>query len=193
MEVFRPTRDGGVTARLDAGEAGLLRTLIGQIMDLIAGARPEPVLHVDGTDDVSEADLADIAAMLALDAPETAPDDPVLARLLPDGYRDDPKAASEFRRYTEQSVRDAKQASARTMLDTLPQRGGKIRLTGDEARAWLRAINDVRLAFGTRLGVTEDFERQLGELGPEDPKMPAFEVYGWLGAVQDSLVEALAR
>ncbi len=36
---------------------------------------------------------------------DTIPEDPVLARLLPDAYRDDPEAAGEFRRYTEPALR----------------------------------------------------------------------------------------
>jgi hypothetical protein len=67
-----------------------------------------------------------------------------------------------------------------------------VRLTGDQARDWLRALNDVRLMFGVRLEVTEDFEEQMAELDPEDPRVAAFEVYAWLGAVQDSLVRAIA-
>jgi hypothetical protein len=47
--------------------------------------------------------------------------------------------------------------------------------------------------FGVRLEVTEDFEEQLAALDPKDPRAAAFEVYGWLGAVQESLVRALAR
>jgi hypothetical protein len=57
----------------------------------------------------------------------------------------------------------------------------------------MRALNDVRLAFGVRLEVTEEFEDQLAALDPEDPKVAAFEVYGWLGAVQESLVRAMGR
>jgi len=117
----------------------------------------------------------------------------VLARLLPDAYQDDPEAAGEFRKYTESSLREAKKYFAQTLLDTLPPKGGRVRLTGDQARDWLRALNDVRLMFGVRLEVTEDFEEQLAALNPEDPKVAAFEVYGWLGAVQESLVQALAR
>jgi hypothetical protein len=51
----------------------------------------------------------------------------------------------------------------------------------------------VRLAFGVRLEVTEEFEDQLAALDAEDPKVAAFEVYGWLGAVQESLVRAMGR
>ena len=123
--------------------------------------------------------------------PET-PQDPVLARLLPDAYQDDPEAAGEFRKYTESSLREAKKYFAQVMLDTLPEHGGRIRLTGEQARDWMRALNDVRVMFGVRLEVSEDFDEQLAALDPEDPAVPVFEVYGWLGAVQESLVQALA-
>ncbi len=68
-----------------------------------------------------------------------------------------------------------------------------MKLTADQARDWMRALNDVRLMFGVRLEVTEDFEEQLAALDPQDPRLAAFEVYGWLGAVQESLVRAIAR
>jgi hypothetical protein len=119
------------------------------------------------------------------------PEDPVLARLLPDGYRDDPEAAGEFRRYTEPALRSVKHQAAQEMLDTLPESGGRIQLTQDQSLSWLKALNDVRLALGVRLGVTEEFEEQWGQLKPDDPQWSAFEVYAWLGAVQESLVQAM--
>ncbi len=183
MEIFRSTRDGGATARIDAAEAVLLRDLISQVMGMIAGALP-PRPKRESAEDA----LADI---FDLDVSVEIPEDPVLARLLPDAYPDDPDAAKEFRRYTESSLRDTKRESAQILLDTLPVRGGKIKLSGEQARAWLRALNDVRLTFGTRLNVTEDYEDQIAGLNPEDPAAAAFEVYGWLGAVQSSLVQAL--
>jgi hypothetical protein len=126
-------------------------------------------------------------------APPEAPDDPVLARLLPDAYQDDPESAGEFRKYTESSLREAKKYFAQTLLETIPAKGGRVKLNADQARDWLRALNDVRLMFGVRLEVTEDFEDQLTSLDPKDPRLAAFEVYGWLGAVQESLVRAIAR
>src|ERR1700683_472542 len=139
-------------------------------------------------------EIAALEALLHEPAPGTAqgiPQDPVLARLLPDGYRDDPEAAGEFRKYTEPALRDAKQQAAQQMLDSLPDGGGRVQLTADQAQAWLKALNDVRLALGIRLDVSEDFEDQWGRLTPEDPQWTAFEVYAWLGAVQESLVQAL--
>jgi hypothetical protein len=188
--MFRSTRDGGVTVRLSGGEATLLRTLVVPVMELLNDPeRPSPPAEPAG----------DIFA--ELEKQFSRPDepdpelsmDPVVARLLPDAYRDDPEKAVEFRKYTESSLREAKKYFAQTLLETLPPQGGKVRLTGDQARDWLRALNDIRLMFGVRLEVTEDFEEQLAALDPKDPRAAAFEVYGWLGAVQESLVRALAR
>jgi hypothetical protein len=184
MEPFRSTRGGGARAYLAPTEASLLRSLVGQVITLVAPDGPRP----GQPDDL----LAWDAELTQQDQPQT-PDDPVLARLLPDGYRDDPDAAGEFRKYTESSLREAKKYFAQTLLETLPPKGGRVKLSADQARDWLRTLNDVRLMFGVRLEVTEDFEEQLTSLDPKDPRVAAFEVYGWLGAVQESLVRAIAR
>jgi hypothetical protein len=197
MKMFRHTKDGGVSVWLSAGEATLLRTLVVPVLDLLGDTGTGQAGDAAADDlDRLLAEAAEAAA--AAEAGEDAeapriPDDPVLARLLPDAYRDDPDAAGEFRKYTESSLREAKKYFAQTLLDTLPASGGRVRLTGDQARDWMRALNDVRLMFGVRLEVTEDFEEQFAGLAPEDPRIAAFEVYGWLGAVQESLVRALAR
>jgi hypothetical protein len=186
MEPFRPTRGGGVRAALAPAEASLLRSLVGQVIALVApDGPPVPRDQADGMP------LDWDALDAQLEQPET-PEDPVLARLLPDGYRGDPDAAKEFRKYTESGLRSAKQQAAQEMLDTLPEAGGKIQLTHDQAHAWMKALNDVRLALGVRLGVTEEFEEQWGRLRADDPQWAAYEVYAWLGAVQESLVQALA-
>ena len=203
MEMFRPMKGGGASVWLSADEATLLRTLVVPVMDLLndpdrpapsagqaqtAGQAPsEPSESADLFDDLEKMFSETAAA-----SPE-APADPVLARLLPDAYQDDPEAAGEFRKYTESSLREAKKYFAQTMLETLPPKGGRVKLTADQARDWLRALNDVRLMFGVRLEVTEDFEEQLASLDPTDPRVAAFEVYGWLGAVQESLVRAITR
>ena len=190
MEPFRSVRGGGARVSLAAAEASLLRSLVGQVMSLVepddlegSGPSPEP-----GED----AELAALEAMVHGPGADKPPEDPVLARLLPDGYRDDPEAAGEFRRYTEPALRSAKHQAAQEMLDTLPEAGGKVQLTHDQAHAWLKALNDVRLALGVRLDVTEEFEEQWGRLPADDPQWAAYEVYAWLGAVQESLVQALA-
>jgi hypothetical protein len=207
MDAFRRTSGRGVRARFDAPEAVLLRSLIELVVDLLtepdadppsapgapASSGVPPGLAGEtldpGTPGVPSP--AELEAMFGSGRPTQTPQDPALARLLPDAYRDDPDAAGEFRRFTEESLRNAKQESARIVLDTLPADGGPVKLSGEQAQSWLRALNDVRLALGVRLGVTEEFEEQWQELDPVDPRWAAFEVYAWLGAVQESLVQAL--
>jgi len=211
--MFRPTKGGGVSVWLSAGEATLLRTLVVPVLDLLNDPdRPAPppsdtVLTDAGPADAKPSgpvpsdagepadlfdDLEKMFNATSAPAPER-PADPVLARLLPDAYNDDPEAAGEFRKYTESSLREAKKYFAQTLLETLPPAGGRVKLTADQARDWLRALNDVRLMFGVRLEVTEEFEEQLAGLDPKDPRLAAFEVYGWLGAVQESLVRAITH
>ena len=196
--MFRPMKGGGASVWLSAGEATLLRTLVVPVMELLndparPAPPPAPARSEPGQDE--SADLFDDLEKMFNEttaAPPEAPADPVLARLLPDAYQDDPEAAGEFRKYTESSLREAKKYFAQTLLETLPPKGGRVKLSAEQARDWLRALNDVRLMFGVRLEVTEDFEEQLTSLDPEDPRVAAFRVYGWLGEVQESLVRAIA-
>jgi hypothetical protein len=198
MGGFRAAGDGA-TARFAAAQAAIIRDLIGQVIALIdagepdepaAGAPGESTGWEDGPDD--PADLEAMTGLTESSVPAGAPDDPVLARLLPDAYRDDQEASGEFRRYTEKSLRSGKAAAARTVLATLPPRGGRIRLSEPEAQAWLRALNDVRLALGTRLEVTDDFEEQVADMKPDDPRSAAVGIYQWLAFLQETLVQALS-
>jgi hypothetical protein len=189
MAGFRAA-SGGVTARFAAAQAGIIRNLVSQVAELIAGDSPA------GPDAEPQAGLLDgsaaaLDAQLGLSDNTELPDDPALARLLPDAYRDDPEAAAEFRRYTEESLRSGKVAAARTVLDTLPPRGGKIRLSQADGQAWLRALNDVRLALSVRLGVTEEFDEEVAHMRHDDPRYAYVWVYQWLAYLQESLVDAL--
>jgi hypothetical protein len=133
----------------------------------------------------------DLAAILGENGPATPPEDPVLARLFPDAYGDDPEAAGDFRRYTELDLRSGKVAAARTVLETLPGDGGRVRLSVGDAEAWLRSLNDVRLALGVVLGITEDYEHEFGGPDPEDPRGAYLHVYDFLTYLQETLVRAL--
>jgi hypothetical protein len=188
---------GRVSARFTAAQAVILRNLVSQVAELMgAGADPGaagPAPASQGPAGPGEPGLSldELAAAIGASGPTSPPADPVLARLLPDGYRDDPEAAGEFRRYTEQGLRSGKVAAAQTVLDTLPAGGGHVRLGPEDAQAWLRALNDVRLAIGTVLGITEDYEEEMEAASWADPRSAYLEVYHWLGYLQDSLVRAL--
>lgn len=202
MGGFRAT-SGGATARFGRAQAAILRDLVGQVTELITGETPgeggaadqppgEPGSGPAGWPEDGPAGPDDLAALLGLTENPQLPDDPVLARLLPDAYAGDPEASAEFRRYTENGLRSGKAAAARTVLATLPPQGGRIRLSEPDAQAWLRALNDIRLALGTRLEVTEDFDQQMAGIRADDPRAAVVAIYQWLGILQESLVVALS-
>jgi hypothetical protein len=182
---FRAT-PGGATVRFAAAQATIIRDLVGQIAELVADDMPDD----GGTAGTGSA--AELASQLGVSDATELPEDPVLARLLPDAYSDDPEASGEFRRYTEQGLRSAKVAAARTVLATLPASGGRIRLSEPEAQAWLRALNDVRLALSVRLGITDELGEQEEGFAADDPRSAYMWVYQWLAILQESLVEALS-
>jgi Domain of unknown function (DUF2017) len=191
MTGFRRT-SRGVSARFTAGQAGILRNLVAQVADLVGGPGSAEAPPADSPGEAADGGLPmDFAAILATDGPPEPPEDPVLARLLPDAYGDDPEAAGEFRRYTEHGLRSGKVAAARTVLATLPATGGRVRLPASDAEAWLRSLNDVRLALGVVLGITEDYEHEFGGLEPGDPRQAYLHVYDFLTYLQETLVRAL--
>jgi Domain of unknown function (DUF2017) len=172
-KAFRKVRGGGVRVTLGPDETAVVRVLVDQLLDLIGEAgEPKPD---DGMPD------------LALSENRSISDDPVLARLFPDAYREDGEASAEFRRYTEAGLRDTKRANAELVLRTLGE-GGEIVLDAEEAQAWLRALNDLRLALGTRLDITDDTPRPLDA---DDPRSTPFAAYDWLTYLQESLVHAI--
>ena len=138
--------------------------------------------------------VAELAALLN-DSPD--PDDPAVERLFPDVYPEDPDEAAEFRRLTEADLKAAKLEQAKTVLSDLLERGGEIRLPEEKADLWLRALTDVRLALGTRLGVQDetDIEAELDEAvgrNPTSPRVGQLSVYAYLTYLQESLVGALS-
>jgi hypothetical protein len=154
----------------DPLEAQMLRKLATELLELVEG--PE------ASDDP-------LAAMVGLPPGEVhPPDNPVLARLLPDAYRDDPAAATDFRRYTDGELRRTKRANAELLLATLPEEGGTFDLDRDEVDSWLGALNDMRLAIGTAYDVQEDTDL-------EESDEAALHIYGWLGFLQESLLSCV--
>jgi hypothetical protein len=123
--------------------------------------------------------------------------DPVVGRLFPDIYPDRPEDSAEFRLYTEGELKTGKIDQAGAILAALPDDGpGEVRLDGEEAEAWLRAINDARLAMGTRLDIQADTDlgEELDDAVIRDPassRVFQLSVYAYLGYLQESLLNAL--
>lgn len=110
--------------------------------------------------------------------------DPSLRRLFPPAYDDDAEERA-YRELTGGSLLDGRRAALELVAETVD----RDRLSAEEADAWLRALNDLRLVLGTRLDVQED--TFASDLRPDDANAPALAVYGWLSWQQEQLVAAL--
>ena len=174
---FRRSFSGRLVLRTDEVERGLLADLVAQLEEFVT---PD-----------EDPDADPLARMVGIDPDAERPDDPALARLFPDAYTDDDDAASEFRRFTERSLRDTKLAHAATVRATLARSGDKVVLTDDDARSWLGTLNDLRLTLGSRLGIEEDNHEDFLELPDDHPMFALFHIYDWLTFLQDTLVRAL--
>ncbi|GAQ58175.1 DUF2017 domain-containing protein [Streptomyces acidiscabies] len=190
--IFEPLPGGGAAVALDDVEISIIRSLAVQLLELIG---PGPA------EDASADPLAELFA----EGPSEPPSDPVLLRLFPDAYTDpegtdrqkeqQKEYSSEFRRFTENDLRAGKRENALAVvrsLDALDADGAVLKLTTDDSRKWLGALNDLRLAIGSRLDITaEDDTDVLYHLPDDDPRKPMVMAYLWLGGLQETLVGTL--
>ena len=192
-EGFQRRRGGGAVATFTGFEADLIRSLASQLVELLRNEVAAP----NASDDPLE-------QMLDFSGPTTEPEDPVLARLFPTAYPHDEEAAGEFRRFTEGGLRDNKANAAVAIIDTLEEAGlspelGEdgltvdVELDRDAAVTWMKSFTDIRLALATRLGVEEGDEDYWLSLPDEDPRAHVYDIYQWVGYLQETLVEALDR
>jgi hypothetical protein len=159
--------DDGIALILDAAEVAVLRDLAGQIDGLLTGGTPDR-----GGDAVRE-------------------------RLFPRAYLDPTADAqeTEFQSVVHEELVRAKSEAATALLDALdaatPAGRSSVRVALDRegVERWVGALNDIRLALGVTLGVTEDMD----DVDPDDPRAPGLDLYDWLTWLQGSLVDVLLR
>ncbi len=185
MTMFRPHRTGQVYVELPAYAAQLLANLTRQLVELLRDG--EAPVH---TEDPLE-------AMLTMDGPLEPPEDPALRRLFPSAHVTDAEVAAEFRRYTEPTLRQSKVDDGALVLAALEQTAesddGDVEfvLDGEAARAWMRWLTALRLTLAERLGVTAGDEEYWESLDADDDRLPVYEIYGWLGYLLESLIDAV--
>ena len=178
-------RRSTVRLKLEPFERDTLAGLLNQLESLLAPTTDaRPAAQEGSVDDP-------FAALMGIPESASTPTDPVLRRLLPDGYRDDPEAAEEFRRFTEADLRRQKADRARNARATLVGGTDVIELDEQAASDWMLTLNDLRLALGTALGVTEDLP--LDSPDPNDPGARNFVLYDWLTWLQSSCIDAMSR
>jgi Domain of unknown function (DUF2017) len=181
------TKDGArFRSALAAHEASMLHSLVTSMLDMLddrqSSAPPDELEQITG---------------IKAGNPKR-PQDATMRRILPDFYRSERNhpagsAAVEslnaaLRSLHEPEIIAAKKDAGERMLATLPIGGGRFELTRDDANAWVSAVNDIRLALGTMLGIGPDGPERL----PDDHPMAGhLDVYQWLTVLQEYLVLAL--
>lgn len=185
---------------MEAHEIQILHALVSNVADMLEQRR----------DSAPHDELAELTGMRSghSEGPAEAP----LARLLPDFHRSEPTDASAepgldseavvrahnagMRMIHEPEIIEAKLGTADVVLRSLPSRGGTVSLTLDQAQAWLRCLNDVRLGLGAVLleagSVNDVPATDIPEfVSEDDPRSAQLDVYHWLTFMQDSLCTAL--
>jgi hypothetical protein len=153
--------EGGVEVMIDVEEREALRSVPAQLRTIVEAHDPTPAAEQ------------------------------VRRRLFPRAYDDD-EAEAEYQSMTEPDLRqqrfDALETFART-LDEGTERGRRwhVRLTGDEAEAWLAVVNDARLVLATTMGISDESEWDRGP----DHDDPASVMLYYLGWLEEELVTAL--
>jgi hypothetical protein len=111
------------------------------------------------------------------------PDDPAVRRLFPPAHAE-PENEEQYRSLVRDQLVAGRAKALVTVRDTL----GKEKLNAEEAEAWLRALNDLRLVLGTRLDVSEDVDWE--EIDVHEPRGRDLAVYAYLSWLQEQLIEA---
>jgi hypothetical protein len=160
--------------KLDEVERALLASLISQVLQLLK---------------LGDAETADPLSFLEdINKKAVRPQDEVVFRLLPDAYADDEESNNDFRKFTEQSLRDEKLAAASFALENLPKDDQPKEIPDFDIAVWLKSLNDVRLALGTRLEITDG--AVLVDENDEE-KNSLLDVYDWLTWLQGTLLEVI--
>ncbi|MEJ2578215.1 MAG: DUF2017 domain-containing protein [Kineosporiaceae bacterium] len=190
----------GIRVGIDQDEREVLAHLLDQVADLLDPGTPDPG-PVDPLAEALGLDPAElpgsgVEGSGAASPPVAEPEDPAVARLLPQGHREDPAEAEEFRRLTEHGLRARKRSSLRLAGAAL--RGPEPPLlTAEQAQALVKGLTDLRLVLGERLGLRtdEDTERLQALVharsDPDDPFVGLAALYDHLTWWQEYLVAAL--
>jgi hypothetical protein len=204
---FTRARGGRVKVRLGDADRGVVAGLLEAVADLLEpppadpadpAAPDEPGAPADaGSTAPAAADEDALLAQLEADLVVEPPADPAVARLLPDGSRDDPELAQSFRRLTEQDLRERKRGSLGLAAAAL-RRAAPVMLNDSEAQALLKGLTDVRLVLAERLGIATDEDAEFlhaalaaGARDGQQEWAKAAELYEVVTYLQEELVHTL--
>lgn len=115
---------------------------------------------------------------------DSDPEVQITWRLFPTAYLDD----ADQERFYQQMTRGSLVESRIEALGVVERTADAEFLVADELADWMTAVNSVRLALGTALGITDENI----EIGPDDPRIDTWAVYELLSYLLVSIVRTLA-
>ena len=127
--------------------------------------------------------LSDVLPLLA--GVGVVGEDPAATRLNVPVYLNDPAANEEWWRLMGEDLRAGRDAD-RSVYSKVMDADGKTVLSSEDANAFLRVLNEARLALGARLGV--EVEADHDQL-PDESR----DVLDYLGWILEELTTALTR
>lgn len=191
--------DDHFVALLDDAERAIVAGLMEQTRLILS---PE----IEATGDTFDDFVASMGVSLA---PESQPEldeedseeltdrDPALDRLLPTAHRGDDQIAAEFRRLTEEGLRQRKSGNLDVALERLSAAyDDRVELDAEQAPRFLMALTDVRLLLAERMGMrteedAEALHAAMEVIADDDPLGYAMAWYDFMTWLQETLTSAL--
>ena len=152
-----------------------------------------PVVAVDGGFNITLARderaliarlLGELRELLTDESDEAAP---VLARLFPPAFLDDPEKEAEYQRLMREEL-VASRVAAITSVTAILEGSAKAVLDEGQTMAFMQAVNAVRLVLGTLLDISDD--ESADEADADDS--PEHNLYNYLGWLLEWTVRALS-
>jgi len=177
-----------IRIQLSEFEVRMLTSLVEQLAGLLEGEPTDP----GRVDPITrwQAELADFDDPDLLDH-----SDPVIQRLFPDAYPDDPGASADFRRFTQGQQRWDRLEHAgivRAALSASDAGSLRVIVPVGEAEAWLKLLTGLRLSLAARLRIESASDAEvLGDLPEDDPRSSVYRVYEWLAYLSENLLDLL--
>lgn len=137
------------------------------------------------------ADLREVIAAVCQDVltaldDDSPPNNPMLRRVFPVAHVSDEAVNQAYN----DLVHNDLLRTRREALERVSATAKDVELDRATLETWMIGLNTVRLVLGTRLDVSEDGFPQLEE---DDPELPAWALYEFLGVFVGMIVDALAR